>query len=100
VAGRRTRAARRTALHWAGFHGSTALTREILEHDPPLEIADHDHGGTPLVWACYGSVHGWRCATGDYVGTVELLLGAGARQSDPEHLVASEAVRDALTRRR
>src|SRR5688572_30074714 len=65
-------------LHWAAFHGNTEMAREILQYDPPLELRDDDFGSTPLGWAIYGSVHGWRCKTGDYAGTVEVLLAAGA----------------------
>jgi hypothetical protein len=89
-----------TALHWACWHGSTDLARTVLRHDPPLEITDHDYGGTPLFWAVYGSVHGWRCRTGDYAGTVELMLKAGALPPAlAEGLEASTAVREVLQRR-
>jgi ankyrin repeat protein len=88
-----------TALHWACWHGSVELTREVLRHHPALELTDHDHGGTPLFWAVYGSVHGWRCRTGDYVGTVELMLNAGARPPElTDTLEASDTVRQALQR--
>ncbi|HJR58375.1 MAG TPA: ankyrin repeat domain-containing protein [Vicinamibacterales bacterium] len=88
-----------TALHWAGWHGDTAMAGELLRHDPPLEIADHDYGGTPLFWAVYGSVHGWRCRTGDYAGTVKVLLEAGARPPDlTPQLEASGPVREVLVR--
>jgi ankyrin repeat protein len=89
-----------TALHWAGWHGDTTMAREVLQYGPPLEITDHDYGGTPLFWTVYGSVHGWRCRTGDYAGTVEVLLDAGS--SAPrvtEELEASDAVREVLVRR-
>ena len=88
-----------TALHWAGWHGDTALAGEVLRYGPPLEIIDHDYGGTPLFWAVYGSVHGWRCRTGDYAGTAELLLKAGARAPEiTADLEASDPVRDVLSR--
>lgn len=67
-----------TALHWAGFHGDPALARVILAHQPPLEARDRDFKLTPLGWAIYGSLNGWRKDTGDYAGVVELLLSAGA----------------------
>ena len=89
-----------TALHWAGFHGDVALTRELLRARPPLEITDPEFNGTPLSWAIYGSVHGWRAKTGDYPGTVQALLEAGAT---PPPVAAdfplSEALRDLLRRR-
>ena len=90
-----------TALHWACWHGSTELTREVLRHDPPLEITDHDFGGTPLFWAVYGSVHGWRCRTGDYAETVAMMLAAGAKPPElSDTLDATDAVRAVLQRRR
>ena len=89
-----------TALHWAGFHGHTAIAREILKHNPPLEVKDADFNGTPLSWAVYGSVHGWRCKTGDYAGTVEQLLDAGAVAPPlSDEMAASEAVREVLRNR-
>ncbi len=88
-----------TALHWAAWHGSTDLARLVLQHSPPLEITDHDYAGTPLFWAIYGSVHGWRCRTGDYAGTVELPLNAGAKAPElTADLEASGPVREVLSR--
>jgi ankyrin repeat protein len=86
-----------TALHWAAWNGDSALTRELLRHSPQLEITDHDHEGTPLGWAIYGSVHGWRCRTGDYPGVVQVLLNSGATPPQlTETLQASAAVRQLL----
>lgn len=87
-----------TALHWAGFNGDVEMARELLRYSPPLEIHDRDFDGTPLFWTIYGSVHGWRCTTGDYAGTVELLLNAGAQPPSKTDLDASEPVRDILRR--
>lgn len=70
---------RATPLHWAAFHGNAELTREILRYNPPLELTDADFQATPLGWAIHGSEHGWYSRTGDYAGTVELLLNAGAK---------------------
>ncbi|MFN8650354.1 MAG: ankyrin repeat domain-containing protein [Gemmatimonadales bacterium] len=67
-----------TALHWAAFHGDTALARVILPHQPPLEARDREFKATPLGWALYGSLNGWRKDVGDYAGVVELLLSTGA----------------------
>ena len=85
-----------TALHWAGFNGDVEMARELLRHSPPLEIHDRDFDGTPLFWTIYGSVHGWRCKTGNYAGTVELLLNAGAQPPARTDFDASEPVRDIL----
>lgn len=83
-----------TALHWASWHGNTALVREILPYKPDLEQRDSVHGGTPLDWALHGSVNGWRCKTGNYAGTVKLLIQAGAKV--PEGAEGSAAVMEAL----
>jgi ankyrin repeat protein len=71
-----------TPLHWAAFHGNAPMAREILLHHPPLEITDADFKSTPLSWAIYGSEHGWYCESGDYAGTVELLLKAGGKRPE------------------
>jgi ankyrin repeat protein len=67
-----------TALHWAGFNGNAELTREILRFHPTLELKSREYAGTALSWAVFGSGNGWRRDTGDYVGTVQALLEAGA----------------------
>jgi ankyrin repeat protein len=86
-----------TALHWAAFHGNTAMTREILKHRPTLEARSVEHDGTPLDWAVYGSRYGWNRKASDHAGTVEALLDAGARVPDGiEH--ATDAVRDVIRR--
>lgn len=88
-----------TALHWAGFHGNAGMARVLLEHAAPLEVKDDDFGGTPLNWAIYGSRHGWRCKTGDYSGTVEALLSAGAQAPPLDQVtVGTPAVHDVLRR--
>lgn len=89
-----------TALHWAGFHGNADMTRVILAHQPPLEAIEKDFGMTALGWTVYGSLNGWHAATGDYIGTAELLLAAGAKPPIvTKDLKASEAVRELLKRR-
>jgi ankyrin repeat protein len=86
-----------TALHWAAWNGDLALTRELLQHAPPLEVTDEGHGGTPLGWAIYGSVHGWRVRTGDYPAVVEALLESGAQAPQvTQALQASAPVRQVL----
>jgi hypothetical protein len=72
------------------------MVRAILPFDPPLEATDADFNGTPLGWAVHGSEAGWYRQTGDYAGTVEALLAAGARL--PERLGGAEAVREVLRR--
>jgi len=83
-----------TPLHWAAFHGNAEMAREILRYDPPLELIDADFHSTPMGWAIHGSENGWYCCEGDYAGTVELLLKAGAKI--PEKIGGTEAVREVL----
>ena len=86
-----------TALHWAGFNGNAELTREILLFHPALELKSREYEGTALGWAIFGSGNGWRRDTGDYVGTVQALLEAGA--TPPPHaedLEPSEGVLEVL----
>src|SRR5262245_55921263 len=88
-----------TALHWAAWHGDRAMVVEILRYHPPLEIRDQDFDATPLGWAVYASVHGWHPDRGDYAGTVEDLIAAGANPSVVrDDFVASEPVRAVLER--
>jgi len=88
---------RATPLHWAAFHGNAEMARDILRHHPPLETTDADFKGTPLGWAIHGSEHGWYCRTGDYAGTVEALLNAGASLGERKP-GGTEAVREVLRR--
>jgi ankyrin repeat protein len=85
-----------TALHWAAFHGNAEMCKIILRHHPPLECVDSSFDGKPLGWAIHGSEHGWYCRTGDYPGTVEALLQAGAQL--PKEVKGTEAVQAVLRR--
>jgi len=85
-----------TPLHWAAFHGNVEMARAVLRYEPPLEQIDADFKSTPLGWAIHGSEHGWHCRTGDYAGTVECLLKAGAKL--PEKIDGTEAVKEVLRR--
>jgi ankyrin repeat protein len=87
---------RATPLHWAAFHGNREMTETILGFGPPLEAVDADHNGTPLGWAIYGSQHGWYSDSGDYAGTVEALIAAGAKL--PAEIGGSETVKEVLRR--
>lgn len=85
------------ALHWAGYNGNAEMAREILRFHPALELKSRVHDGTALGWAVYGSGNSWRRDTGDYVGTVQALLEAGAVvPPHAEHLQPSQAVLDVL----
>ena len=88
-----------TSLHWAGFHGHLEIARLLLDRGAPLELLDSNYQGTPLSWAIYGSVHGWRCRTGNYPAVVQALLDAGAKVPPMrEDFAPSDAVRDVLRR--
>jgi hypothetical protein len=87
-----------TALHWAAFLGNPEIAGELLRHGAAVDAQEPTFNGTPLGWALYGSVHGWRCRSGDFVGVVAALLDAGATL--PSRIdVASDALRDFLARR-
>lgn len=86
-----------TSLHWAGFNGNADMARVILRFHPDLELKSKEYAGTALSWAIFGSGNGWRRDTGDFVGTVQVLLGAGAvLPPDPEALEPSDAVLEVL----
>ena len=86
-----------TALHWAGFHGNAEMARQILRFHPALELKSQEYAGTALSWALFGSGNGWHRDTGDYVGTVQALLGAGAiLPADALDLEPSDAVMEML----
>jgi ankyrin repeat protein len=87
---------RATPLHWAAFHGNAEMAREILRHNPPLEMTDADFKSTPLGWAIHGSENGWHCETGNYGATVETLLDAGAKL--PQKDGGTKPVREVLAR--
>jgi hypothetical protein len=87
-----------TALHWAGFNGNAEMAREILRFHPTLELKSREYAGTALAWAVFGSGNSWHSETGDYVGTVQALLAAGALvPPGAEHLEPSEAVLEVLS---
>ena len=85
------------AIRWAVFLGNVEMTRQLLRHNPPLNIADRSYGGTPLDNCVYGALHGWGCDTGDFVTTARLLLEAGERV-DPALLPTGLDDLDALLR--
>jgi hypothetical protein len=86
-----------TALHWAGFNGNAEMTREILRFHPALETKSREESGTALGWTLYASGNGWHRDTGDYVGTVQALVAAGAVvPPHAEDLEPSDAVLELL----
>jgi len=90
-----------TALHWSGFHGDAATAQALLAAGAPLDVKDDVHSGTPLGWALWGSVHGWHPRQGDYPGTVQAMLDAGATPpAITDTLVATDDVKRVLAQRK
>jgi hypothetical protein len=89
-----------TALQWGAWHGNAEMVGEILRHHPELERQDSDHNITALGCALHGSENGWHRDSGDYVGTVEALMAAGAKAPKvTADLEASSDVREFLEQR-
>jgi ankyrin repeat protein len=90
---------RATALHWAAWNGNAAMAADLIAAGAPVDVKGDEYDGTPLGWAIYGSVNGWRRDTGDYAGVVERLIAAGATvpRLTPQ-LQATDPVRAMLAR--
>jgi ankyrin repeat protein len=88
-----------TALHWAAWLGNADMVREILRHNPTVDLKDNDYNASALGWAVHASLHGWHPDRGDYAATVEALLQAGAQPPEAtKNFDASDAVRATLHR--
>jgi ankyrin repeat protein len=78
-----------TPLHSAAWLGNVEIVRELLRHGAPVEVRGD----------AYDAPHSWRKDEGDYAGTVEALLEAGATvpvlAGDQE---ASAPIREVLRR--
>ena len=61
-----------------------------------LDLKDQKYNSPPLGWAIHGSEHGWNCGAGNYAGTVEALLQAGAKPS--EKIEGADSVKEVLRR--
>ena len=85
------------AIWWAAFLGNADLVRLLLRHEPPIGVRDAKYHSTLLGWCLHGSLHGWRCKTGDFATTARLLLGAGERL-DPAVLPTGRDDVDAVLR--
>jgi ankyrin repeat protein len=88
-----------SALHLAAWDGAVEMVETLLRDDRALELLatrDAHHGGTPLGWCCYGSVH--NADRGDHAAVARLLLDAGAELED-DGSAASPAVQGILRRR-
>ena len=55
--------------------GSVAAAGSVplMARNASSAVKEPHHGGTPLDWAEYGSVHGWQCRTGNYREVIALL---------------------------
>lgn len=73
-----------TGLHWACWYGRADVVEILLQHGAPVDLADKNHGGTPLGWAAFGSTHcrsvtgAYHNPTATYPTCARLLLEAGA----------------------
>jgi hypothetical protein len=94
---RRSDPTREEPLRWAAFLGDAEMVRMLLQQHPPIGVRDPMYGGTPLNWCLHGSLHGWRCTTGDFATTARLLLDAGERP-DPAMLPTGRDDVDAVLR--
>lgn len=66
-----------TPLHHAAVGGRTAIVERLLKAGADLSARDPAHNGTPFNWCAYGCGVRWN-RFGDYLGTVRLMLEAGA----------------------
>jgi ankyrin repeat protein len=85
-----------TSLHFAAWQGNLEMVRILLAHNAPVNVFEKEHGGSPLAWALYGSLHsGMQDA--DYPGVAKALLAAGAAVPKPERpLEAREDVMEII----
>lgn len=68
---------RKTALHWASWHGWRETVEALLARGAAVDAVEEEWGGTPLEWAIHGSDNSPN-PKGDYPEVVRLLLEAGA----------------------
>jgi ankyrin repeat protein len=72
-----------SALHAACWVGNVALVEAIVAHGGvPIDARDPTHGGTPLGWAAFGSVHR-RAQGAAYPAVIDRLVAAGADITAP-----------------
>src|SRR4051812_42175788 len=83
-----------TPLHWAAWHGNVEMVKTVLKYNPPLDLPDRDFNAPPIGWACHASENGWCPEKGDYPGTIETLIKAGAKL--PEKISGTEEVKQML----
>ena len=89
-----------TPLHWAAFHGNAEMIAELLRHDPPLDVLDHDFKDPPMGWLVFGASHCWRgLSTGQHAACAPLLLDAGAELKEAWLPTGDEALDQVLRAR-
>jgi ankyrin repeat protein len=67
-----------SALHAACWVGNVEMVERLIARGGvPLDARDPTHGGTPLGWAAFGSVHR-RAPGANYVAVIDRLVAAGA----------------------
>lgn len=71
-----------TALHSASWTGEAELVRQLVKKGACLEDRSNRWQGTPLQWACHGSLDFKTDSPPDHVGVVRALVEAGANTSD------------------
>jgi ankyrin repeat protein len=88
-----------TPLHIAAWLGNVEIVRELLRHGAPVEVRGDAYDLPPLGWSLHGARHSWRKDVGDYAGTVEALLEAGAAvPALTGEIDAPASVRDVIRR--
>jgi ankyrin repeat protein len=86
-----------TALHFAAWHGNLAMVQALLGRGAAVNVFETEHGGSPLAWALYGSLHSGERETGDFAGIARALLAVGAAVPAPDKpLEASEEVLEVI----
>ena len=86
-----------TALHHAAIHGRATLVRGLLDAGADTRLRDNEHTSTPLGWALFGADY-VADPDGDYEGSVQALLEAGARRQPDEYFPKHERVRMVVER--
>ena len=67
---------RATPLHWAAWNGNAVIAAALIAAHAPIDVKGDEYDVSPLTWAVYGSVHGWRCLTATTPAPVERLIAA------------------------
>jgi ankyrin repeat protein len=90
-----------TALHIASWFGNADLVKLLIEKGSALEDRRNRWEGTPLQWACHGSLHCQPGKDADYGAVLRALVEAGAElghvaaeiRMNSENWAAPEAMR-------